>query len=186
MEKSKENCLLDLSEENRLSEEKLKIVLEQLFPGEKFEHDKKVPNSECDKRPDYRCDNLKLIVEFDGWHHYTDENCIKVDKCKDDIYEKMEYRIVRIPYFVQMSSSTIEHLFGLKTDWKQTYPHGFILTKVLPSKFCELGIQRFQSDLKRFDYIKDDIIQSLKNRIIKEKGKIEKVLPSSLYGLIKE
>jgi hypothetical protein len=52
----------------------------------------------------------------------------------------------------------------------------------LPSDFCELGVKRFQRDLLRFHYIKDEIVESLQNKII-NKGDKELVLPPSLFGL---
>jgi very-short-patch-repair endonuclease len=44
--------------------------LKRIFPSETFIHDKVVPNSNTKTRPDYRCEKLKLIIEFDGDQHY--------------------------------------------------------------------------------------------------------------------
>ena len=56
---------------NYLTESKLSNLLKEIYPSEEFEHDKKVPNSDINLRPDYRSDELKLIVEFDGYRHYS-------------------------------------------------------------------------------------------------------------------
>lgn len=164
---------------NWLNEDKLGKALEIIFPGENFIHDKAVPNSGTRKRPDYRCDNLKLIVEFDGSQHYTDVKWCYDDNEKDSAYTNMGYRIVRVPYFVQLSKDTIEHLFGVSIEFKQVFPHGFIVDKneVLPADFCSLGYERFLRDIERFSYIKDDIFASLSNKYNKYNGDWNRVLP---------
>jgi hypothetical protein len=60
------------------------------------------------------------------------------------------------------------------------YRHGFIDGKAcLPSNFCELGVAKFKRDLKKFEYIKKDIILSLKEKS-KKLGDKRLVLPLSL------
>lgn len=162
-----------------LNEEKLGKALELIFPNETFIHDKIVPDSGIRKRPDFRCERLKLIVEFDGSQHYTDVKWCYDDKEKDATYTHMGYKIVRIPYFVQLSSKVIEHLFGVKMEWHQVFPYGFIVDKneVLPSDFCSLGYEHFLHDLKVFDYIKADILASLKWKLAKYQGDWNRILP---------
>ena len=48
-----------------LNEEVLGKYLEEIYPEYVFVHDKMVPDSGMKNRPDYRCDELNLIVEFD-------------------------------------------------------------------------------------------------------------------------
>ena len=51
--------------------ESLGEILKQIKPTSVFIYDKSVPNSENKRlRPDYRCEDLKLIIEFDGESHY--------------------------------------------------------------------------------------------------------------------
>lgn len=171
-----------------LNEEKLGEALEIIFPDETFVHDKAVPNSGTRKRPDFRCDNLKLIVEFDGTQHYTDVKWCYDDKEKDDTYTKMGYTIVRIPYFVQLSHDTIEHLFGVDIEFEQVFPHGFIVDKneVLPADFCSLGYERFLRDIERFSYIKDDILASLHYKYNKYNSDWYRVLPTYALDELKK
>lgn len=171
-----------------LNEEKLGKALEIIFPNETFIHDKVVPNSGTRKRPDYRCDNLKLIVEFDGAQHYTDVKWCYDDKEKDNAYANMGYRIVRVPYFVQLSHETIEHLFGVNMKFEQVFPHGFIVdnNETLPADFCSLGFERFLRDVERFSYIKDDILASLHHKYHKYKGDWNRVLPTYANDKLKE
>lgn len=79
--------------------------------------------------------------------------------------------------------------------YETEYDHGFLHPNiVLPADFCELGIQRFQNDIKTFpDSVKERIIYTLKQRIIAFRKvdwtlqqAIEQVLPHSLWHLNQE
>ncbi len=169
---------------NYLTESILGNFLVDLYPNYIFEHNKKVPGSNCQYRPDYRNDKLKLIIEFDGYRHYSQSTDIIKDCTKDTIYKNMGYNIIRIPYFVQLSNIVIKKLFDLELNYQQNYPHGFIDEKcLLPCDFNELGIERFKEDLIKFDYIAYEIINSLKIKI-NLCNDIRLVLPKSLYYLI--
>jgi len=167
-----------------LTEKKLGLILNDIFK-EEFINNKKVPNSSILNRPDFRSDILKLIVEFDGYFHYTSSKVILNDINKDNEYKKLGYEIIHIPYFIQISSNIIFNLFNVNYEYKQQYPHGFIDEKVIfPADFCEMGIDRFKNDLIKFYYVKNEIIKSLINKI--EIMNINLILPSSLFYLIKE
>lgn len=169
-----------------LTEKSLENYLEEIFPEHEFIRDKVVPNSEIRKRPDYRNDELMLIVEFDGYGHYNQPDNILIDVYKDDVYRDMGYEIVRIPYFIQMSKGVVKLLFDRDIDIEQVYPHGFIDEKaMLPAYFCELGINRFQKDLDRFEMFKKEIIKSLDDKY-EEYRNINLVLPPSLHTLLIE
>jgi hypothetical protein len=117
-------------------------------------------------RPDYHSDRHKLVVEFDGDQHYRSSRVILGDVERDAFFTSNGFRVIRIPYFVQLSRAVIADLFG---DLAHTthdflnFPQGFIAsTVVMPADFCELGIARFEGDLERFGYIAGDILQSLR------------------------
>ena len=167
-----------------LTEQNLGNIFSTLLPNIPFIHNKTVPNSGVRTRPDFRFETLKLIVEFDGSQHYQDVNVLCRDKEKDRIYQAMGYRIVRIPYFIQMTQELLHILFQQELSYQQCYPHGFIDdAAVLPANFCELGIIQFRGDLERFDIYRSDIISSLRQKI-NAKKEINLVLPPSLYDLI--
>ena len=170
-----------------LNEEKLGKALEIIYPNEIFVRNKAVPKSKIRKRPDFRCDNLKMIVEFDGYQHYTKVKEYYNDNEKDAAYIKIGYKIIRIPYFVQLSSDVIKHLFGVSIDYEQVFPHGFIVDKneVLPADFCSLGYKRFLSEVEQFSYIKDDVYASLHHKY-KHKGDWGRVLPIYASDKLKE
>ena len=64
-------------------------------------------------RPDYRSESLKLIIEFDGLPHYKNPDTIEKDYINQKVYENNGYKVVRIPYFIQLSNDIVEKLFGI-------------------------------------------------------------------------
>jgi very-short-patch-repair endonuclease len=169
---------------NYLTEDNLELCLNEIFKC-KFIRNKSF-NKTCRYRPDFRNDNLKLIIEFDGPFHYTQAKTIITDEKKNQIYKNFGYRIIRIPYFIQLNKETILNIFGIKVDCDCLFPHGFIDPKtVLPVDFCQLGIERFKKDLEIFNWAKIGIIESL---IKRPEMKIDSrlVIPESLSFLLNE
>lgn len=124
-----------------------------------------------------------VLVEFDGDAHYRDSLKIKVDREKDRIAEENRMRVVRVPYWVQLDDVTVQHYFLMSAEIRQTFPHGFISTKLFPASFCELGIERFKHDLQALPSpVRDDVIRSLRER--SEENGLEYVLPSQLRELV--
>ena len=166
--------------EGYLDEYKLGECLASIFPNNKFVHDKAVPGAGISNRPDYRCDELMLIVEFDGYQHYCQIDTIFKDRLKDSVYTSMGYRIIRIPYFVQLTSDVVAHYFGISdVDMQVNFPHGFIVDKgeKLPAEFCSLGIARFINELHELHFLREAIVRSLNLKIAKYCGDKSHVLP---------
>lgn len=172
--------------EDYLTEKLLGQFLEERF-HEEFVHDKVVPNSDIKLRPDYRCDKLKLIVEFDGYYHYNNSKIILNDYIKDNCYRNLEYSIIRIPYFIQLDYRVINLLFSsydINKDSFNSYPHGFVdKVCLLPSDFNYVGIERFKKDLLRFSIVKAEIEKSLKDKLILYREH-ELVVPPTLHNLL--
>jgi hypothetical protein len=167
-----------------LLEKSLGDFLKVVFPENQFLHNKEIPKCGKKYRFDYRCEDLSLIVEFDGPKHYTSAAQIIGDYQRDEFTQNLGYRTVRFPFFVQMCPRVVQNLFELPCPFTQVYPHGFNSnTVIFPADFCELGIARFNSDLEKFNYIREDIIVSLRNKI-KLKGNQRLVLPPSLLHLV--
>ena len=163
-----------------LTEKKLGEILKEVKPDLEFIHNRIVPDSGVKYRPDYRCEELKLIIEFDGHGHYTSSKQIQTDLTKDKIYTDMGYKVFRIPYFVQMCDELLYMIFDEDIKYSQFYDHGFIDKKaMLPVDYCELGVDKFLEDLSRFSFCQKDIIKSLK-----EKSKKKQVVPRRLSYLI--
>lgn len=170
---------------NYLTEHSLGEYLTIIYPGVDFIRDRMVPNSGIKNRPDYRSDDLNLIVEFDGWRHYSSAENILTDINKEFVYAGMGYNVIRIPYFVQMSSAVVFELFGVEVDIEQTYPHGFIDSQaLLPADYCQMGIDKFLVDVHdTFKFISADIIKSIRTKI-EHLGDKRLVLPNQLFHLI--
>lgn len=120
-------------------------------------------------RPDFVSHKHKIVVEFDGYQHYTVAKSVINDQIKDASIISVGYSVVRIPYFVQFTETIAKELFpNFEFDRSayNLYPHGFIDSKViLPADFCSLGVYRFKKDMERFYYIADEIEQSLTAKI---------------------
>jgi len=137
-----------------LTEKLLGKYLKLLYPNNIFINDKSIKESYIRHRPDYYCKELKLVVEYDGPTHYTSAKTILNDHYKDDVYSKMGIKIIRIPYFIQLDTDTVEYFFGIK-DWispeEIIYPHGFIDKKtILPANYCSLGVAKWKNWAKIF------------------------------------
>lgn len=117
-------------------------------------------------RPDYRSDSLKLIVEFDGLQHYKDYEIIIKDEQKNKIYEQNGYKVVRIPYFIQLTNEAVEKMFGVKVEehlFNVSYPSlGGVKLKHNPSCLCSEGLKRMAREFKDFPEQYEVNIQSLK------------------------
>jgi very-short-patch-repair endonuclease len=151
---------------------------------EGFVANEAVPALQRRFRPDYYSERHRLIVEFDGDQHYRSSKVILRDFERDAFFIAKSFRVIRIPYFVQLSHAVITDLFG---DLAHTthdfldFRHGFIApTVVMPADFCELGIVRFEDDLKRFGYIAEHILQSLREAAA-ARGDWRTVYPPSRY-----
>ena len=165
---------------NYLDETYLGIVMSKLYSEEYiFFHNKSVEGSNISNRPDYHCSELKLIFEFDGYRHFTLPETIKIDEMKDKVYKQLGYKVIRIPYFLQLDNKALE-FFGMPSgkDYSRGYSHGFIDKKaLLPAAFCSLGINKFYKLLDELpEPIERDINKSLDNKI-KDLGDKQLVYP---------
>lgn len=102
-------------------------------------------------RPDYRSDSLKLIIEFDGLQHYTNPRNIEKDDKNTKIYESFGYKVVRIPYFIQLTNKAVEQMFGIKV--KEPLFDGKIPSLSIsnsPAFLCPAGLQRMAEEFAKF------------------------------------
>ncbi len=135
----------------------LDAYLQAIFPEvADWVHDKVIKGAEGaakGKRPDYRSESLKLIVEFDGVQHYTDPQKVWADKEKTRAIESMGYRVVRIPYFIQLTNDAVETLFDVRVS-EPLFPQGVAsftsLGRYLPAYLCPAGLKRMAGEFARF------------------------------------
>ena len=135
-------------------DEYLKIIFPEVNDWIHDKSMKDIDKSVSRKRPDYRSEYLKLIVEFDGLPHYQSPKQIRKDKENTLLYESLGYKIVRIPYFIQLSQETIKILFNRDVREEEVFPDGIpslgINSEATPAYLCFDGIQRMKEDFQKF------------------------------------
>ncbi|MFL5243174.1 MAG: hypothetical protein ACJ8FY_13800 [Gemmataceae bacterium] len=165
--------------ESYLTEAKLAVAIAQLVGDAWAGGQVKLPGSRRRFDMAFLDHSTKVLVEYDGDEHYRDSMKIKADRQKDKLATENGMRLVRIPYWVQLDQTMARHWFGLEADIEQSFPHGFITTKLFPASFCELGIARFRRELNSLPTtVRDAVVASLRERIA-EHG-VEYVLPADL------
>ena len=172
--------------EGYLVQKKLAAALKELVGSDAWlGSELRVPKSRRRWDMAFRINAVTTVVEFDGDAHYRDPLKMKIDNEKDAVADSLGYRVVRIPYWVQLDNETLQYFFNISDEIDQDFPHGFIITKLFPGSYCELGIQRFQSELAALPpNVSRRILQSLRDQIAAHG--LEYVLPSSLYHIVQE
>jgi len=137
----------------------LEKYLKVIFPEiDDWIHDKVVEKLVNNKkrriRPDYRSEKLKLIIEFDGIQHYTKPDIIEKDINNTKIYEEeLGYKVVRIPYFIQLSQKAVKTLFDVDVQgelFDETIPSLGIKGQNTPAYLCPAGIKRMAEEFRKF------------------------------------
>ena len=104
-------------------------------------------------RPDYRSETLKLIVEIDGLPHYQNPENIVKDENNTAEYIAGGYKVVRIPYFIQLTNSAVCKLFGVNVAeplFDLKYPSLGPQGHNTPAYICGAGISRMAKEFKNF------------------------------------
>ncbi len=135
----------------------LEEYLHAIFPEvSDWVHDRVVDTAPKEKRsrrrPDFRSESLKLIVEFDVLPHYQTPEAIKRDEEGTAYYEGLGYKVVRIPFFIQLTNRAVEQLFGVKVEeplFNEAIP-SMGVKGITPVRICGAGILRMARDFKRF------------------------------------
>ena len=135
----------------------LEEYLSVIFPNvNDWIHDKCIGilnGEKCKYRPDYRSESLKMIVEMDGLPHYTSPQNVINDEIKTKRYEADGYKVIRIPYFIQLTNDVIKQLFGVEVKEKmfdEKYASMGIKNKNTPAFVCPLGLKRMAKEFKCF------------------------------------
>jgi hypothetical protein len=152
-------------------EEYLKVIFPEI-PTKEWIHDKTIEGSNRRSRPDYRCESLKLIIEFDGVQHYQQPDRIRRDYENQRFYEELGYKVVRIPYFIQLSNKVVKSMFGRDIDeplFDESIPSLGVKGRNTPAYCCPEGIKRmarefnsypeqYRSNLKALQNENDDFL----------------------------
>ncbi len=149
----------------------LEDYLKVIFPNTNdWIHDKmlgKINGTLYRSRPDYRSEELKLIIEFDGLPHYTNPDIIEKDKNNIDLYMSFGYKVVRIPYFIQLTNKAVKTLFDVEVTedlFDGTIASLGIKGRNTPAYLCPSGIKRMAEEFKRFPEQYQMNIDSLKKQ----------------------
>lgn len=130
----------------------LNVYLNTIFPDvTDWVHDKVLYTIR--KRPDYRSDSLKLIVEFDGLPHYQKPDIILNDYKSIEIYNNFGYKVVRIPYFIQLTNDAVKTLFSVDVKTKLFDENISSLSSKYyntPAYLCAAGIKRMANEFLKF------------------------------------
>lgn len=149
---------LGLDEETKLARTGLDKYLEVIFPDTNdWVHDEPFPviinGNKCRKRPDYRSDSLKLIIEFDGIQHYQKPDAIINDENNIKFYNSYGYKVIRIPYFIQLTNEAVYQMFGIHVKEKlfnNKYTSLSPKCKNTPAYLCPLGIKRMAKEFSKY------------------------------------
>lgn len=135
----------------------LEDYLRVIFPNTTdWIHDKtlgKINDILYRSRPDYRSEELKLIIEFDGLPHYTNPDIIEKDLKNTDLYTSFGYKVVRIPYFIQLTNKAVKTLFDIEISedlFDQTVSSLGINGRNTPAYLCPAGIKRMAKEFRKF------------------------------------
>jgi hypothetical protein len=114
-------------------------------------------------KADFLIESRNLLVEFDGFRHYSSTKVVLRDKAFFCAATEQLYDVVRIPYFIQ-TNVVMPLYFGLDLASQQTatYPHGFVHENCLhPKDFCVAGLKRFIFEVDRLPTpIREDIYET--------------------------
>ncbi|MGM9809919.1 MAG: DUF559 domain-containing protein [Paludibacteraceae bacterium] len=137
----------------------LEDYLAVIFPevnADEWIHDKPFGNHNGKNyliRPDYRCDRLNLIIEFDGVQHYQNPDVIRKDINNENIYKSAGYEVVRIPYFIQLTNEVVKIMFDRDINevlFDSSIPSMGVKGRNTPAYCCPAGIKRMKKDFEKY------------------------------------
>ena len=149
-------------------EEYLKVIFSQT---KDWIHDKtigEINGQSYRKRPDYRSESLRIIIEFDGLQHYTNPDVIEKDIQNTKLYESAGYKVVRIPYFIQLTNKAVKTMFDIDVSEKlfdEKYSSLSTSGRNSPAYLCPAGLIRMAEEFKKFPEQYVTNIEFLKNRM---------------------
>lgn len=157
LRETKEKAIRDgLDPDTGLHRTGLEEYLAVIFPDTSdWIHDKSIKEInglKCNYRPDYRSESLKLIVEFDGIFHYKNPKYYYEDPIKTRLFESGGYKVVRIPFFVQLTNQAVSELFGINVKeplFDPTIPSMGIKGENTPAFMCPYGLKKMAEDMLR-------------------------------------
>jgi hypothetical protein len=164
-------------------DEYLKVIFPEITD---WVHDKSCKDWKRKLRPDYRSEELNLIIEFDGLPHYNNIETIINDKESTLYYTSLGYRVVRIPYFIQLTNKAVKTLFNRNIPellFNESIPSLSLAGKCSPANLCPAGIKRMVEEFSKFPEqlkVNMDYLKSLNDPI---RSGVE-YLEEGVYGML--
>lgn len=143
----------------------LDTYLQILFPSLNWVHDEicnppiiKSNGSTSRVRPDYQYSKVKVAINFDGLPHYQNPDIILKDYQQYFLYKQNGWKLIRIPYFIQLTKSACDILFsgitGYNSPEKELFPENIpsigLYNKCSPKYLCNQGIIRMAYEFHKF------------------------------------
>lgn len=135
----------------------LEDYLQVIFPKvDDWVHDRALGNFNGKlyrNRPDYRSAKIELIIKFDGLQYYTKPDIIEKDLITTELYKKLGYKVVRIPYLIQLTNKAVKTLFDLDVSeelFDETMPSLGIGGQNTPAYLCPAGLKRMAEEFRKF------------------------------------
>ena len=158
----------------------LDTYLKEIFPETNdWVHDKTtgfiLNGRKMKTRPDYLSESLKLIVEYDGIQHFQSPTAILHDDSTSTAYVSFGYKVVRIPYFIQLTEDAIFKFFGVHVGhpmFDPSVPSFGLKEKNTPAFLTMAGIEKmaeyfnmfpdqYETNVRALESIGDDYLSGL-------------------------
>lgn len=125
--KEQDKYLNNFSRENEiwLTEKNLFYILKDIYPDCSIIPQKKI----LSYKVDYLIEEKDLIIEFQGYQHFIRTKIAYKDNNRFENLKNNSFKVIEIPYFIQLTPSVTEYLFNYNKDYSNGFPHGFIHPK---------------------------------------------------------
>jgi hypothetical protein len=134
-------------------DEYLKVIFPQIDDWIRDKAIGEIKGQRYKKRPDYRSETLGVIIEFDGLQHYTNPDIIEKDIENTKLYNLAGYKVVRIPYFIQLTNSAVKTMFDVEVSeelFNEKFSSLSTTGRNSPAYLCPAGLMRMAEDFKKF------------------------------------
>ena len=98
--------------------------------------------------------------------HYQKTEIIKADFENQKFYEEIGYKVVRIPYFIQLSNNVVKSIFGRNIEeplFDESIPSMGIKGKNTPAYCCYEGLKRMAREFRQSPEQYDVNLKALEN-----------------------